>query len=54
MTVDKNAVRHIEAIVGRGNDALVQMRKDGIVVIEQKKQVVYKADKNKINGISKE
>ncbi len=54
MILDNDVVRHIEAIVGRGNDALVQMRKDGIVVIEQKKQVVYKADKNKINGISKE
>lgn len=54
MALDRDSIRHIEAIVGRGNDALVQMRKDGIVVIEQKKQVVYKSDKNKINGISKE
>ena len=42
--LDDKAKRAIEEILKRGNDAQVQRKKDGCVVIEVKKQIKYTPD----------
>ena len=44
MYLDDKAKRAIEEILKRGNDAQVQRKKDGYVVIEVKKQIKYTPD----------
>lgn len=39
-------MRAVSAILAKGNDALIQSRKNGIVVIEQKKKIAYNAEIN--------
>ncbi len=37
-------MRAVSAILAKGNDALIQNRKNSIVVIEQKKKIAYNAE----------
>ena len=37
--LDSTSIKAIEDIVNRGNNAEVQRRKDGVVVLEVKKQI---------------
>lgn len=39
--IDKNAVEAIKAIVNRGNKAVIQRSKDGIIVMEEKRTIKY-------------
>jgi len=39
VVLDSTSIKAIEAIVNRGNNAEVQRRKDGVVVLEVKKQI---------------
>lgn len=39
VVLDSISIKAIEAIVNRGNNAEVQRRKDGVVVLEVKKQI---------------
>ena len=39
--IDANAVKAIEEIIKRGNDAKVKRKGDGIVVIEEKQTIKY-------------
>ena len=42
--LDKNAREAIEAILKRGNDAIVYRSKDGVVVSEQTRKTVYRTN----------
>lgn len=45
--VDSNAVAAIEAILKRGNNAIVRRKGDGVVVMEEKRKTVYEPSPNK-------
>ena len=45
--VDGNAVAAIEAILKRGNNAIVRRKGDGVVVMEEKRKTVYEPSPNK-------
>lgn len=40
-TLDANAVRAIEEIIKKGNDAVVRKKGDGYIVLEDKKTIKY-------------
>ena len=40
----EKAKETISEILGRGNDVKIQRKKDGIVIIEEKKTIKYKTD----------
>lgn len=45
--VDSNAIAAIEAILKRGNNAIVRRKGDGVVVMEEKRKTVYEPSPNK-------
>ena len=45
--VDSNAVAAIEAILKRGNNAIVRRKGDGVAVMEEKRKTVYEPSPNK-------
>lgn len=40
--MDEKAIKTIEAILARGNDVQIQRRKDGLLILEVKKEVKYR------------
>lgn len=48
MKIDSVAAEVIEAILRRGNDAVVRRKKDGFVILEESKKIQY--DANPIGG----
>lgn len=44
--VDGNAVAAIEAILKRGNNAIVRRKGNGVVVMEEKRKTVYEPAPN--------
>lgn len=42
-------LKHIDEILRKGNDVLIQNRKNGIVVIEQKKNITLKIENSEMN-----
>ena len=49
--LNQEAIEHIEKVLSKGNDVLVQMRKDGAVIQEQQKKIVYRTSNNKNSPI---
>lgn len=45
--VDSNAIAAIEAILKRGNNAIVRRKGDGVVIMEEKRKTVYEPSPNK-------
>jgi hypothetical protein len=45
--VGNEAVTAIEAILKRGNNAIVRRKGDGVVVMEEKRKTVYEPSPNK-------
>jgi hypothetical protein len=45
--IDGNAVAAIEAILKRGNNAIIRRKGDGVVVMEEKRKTVYEPSPNK-------
>lgn len=45
--VDGNAVAAIEAVLKRGNNAIVRRKGDGVVVMEEKRKTVYEPSPSK-------
>ena len=45
--VDDNAKAAIEAIIKRGNDAIVRRKGNSVVVIEEKRKTVYDPSPNR-------
>lgn len=43
MKIDESANKVIEAILKRGNDVVIRRKKDGIVILEEKKTIQYEA-----------
>lgn len=41
--IDESANKVIEAILKRGNDAVIRRKKDGIVILEESKKIQYEA-----------
>lgn len=41
--IDESASKVIEAILKRGNDAVIRRKKDGIVIFEESKKIQYEA-----------
>lgn len=44
--VDGNAVAAIEAILKRGNNAIVRRKGDGVIIMEEKRKTVYQPSPN--------
>ena len=45
--VDENAREAIEAILKRGNNAIVRRKGDSVIVMEEKRKTVYNPSLNK-------
>jgi len=45
--IDGNAITAIEAILKRGNNAIVRRKGDSVVVMEEKRKTVYEPSPNK-------
>ena len=45
--VDENAKEAIEAILKRGNNAIVRRKGDSVIVMEEKRKTVYNPSLNK-------
>lgn len=45
--VDENAKEAIEAIMKRGNNAIVRRKGDSVIVMEEKRKTVYNPSLNK-------
>ena len=45
--VDENAREAIEAILKRGNNAIVRRKGDSIIVLEEKRKIVYSPSSNR-------
>lgn len=45
--VDENAKEAIEAILKRGNNAIVRRKGDNVIVMEEKRKTVYNPSLNK-------
>lgn len=45
--VDENAREAIEAILKRGNNAIVRRKGDNVIVMEEKRKTVYNPSLNK-------
>lgn len=45
--LDDKAVRAIEEILAKKNEAIVSIRKDGIVVAEQKTKVIFRSSQSR-------
>lgn len=44
--IDGNAVAAIEAILKRGNNAIVRRKGDGVIIMEEKRKTVYQPSPN--------
>ena len=45
--LDENVRMAIEAILKRGNDAVVRKKGDGVIVLEEKRKIVYSPSPNR-------
>ena len=45
--IDEAAVKAVEAILSRGNNAIIRRKGDGVVVIEEKRKTVYDPSPNR-------
>ena len=45
--LDDKAIKAIEAIIAKKGDAVVSVRKDGIVIAEQKTKVIFRSDQSR-------
>ena len=41
--VYESAIKTVEAILKRGNDAVIRRRKDGFIILEEQKAIKYDA-----------
>lgn len=48
--IDDNVKAAIEAILKRGNDAIIRRKGDQIVVLEEKRKIVYGPSSNRGGG----
>lgn len=45
--LDDKAIKAIEEIIAKKGDAVVSVRKDGIVIAEQKTKVIFRSDQSR-------
>lgn len=45
--LDDKAIKAIEEIISKRNDAVVSVRKDGVVVAEQKTKVIFRSNQSR-------
>lgn len=45
--LDDKAIKAIEEIISKRNDAIVSVRKDGVVVAEQKTKVIFRSNQSR-------